>query len=164
MTQGISHSHSRLGRRLAWRFGGLVGLLLLPSPAWAFIPHWDPQEAFFIRQFSYLFWALAMVFFIIALKQEKLQEHPGFRWLAWAGIFFALWNFDCFIGQFVALSMESQESAGLLAVMTRELSTSSAFHWLHYLTKLDHLFLVPALVFYYLGIRAFCRSPEVKPR
>jgi hypothetical protein len=164
MTQGISHSQTRLGRWLPWRFAFLVGLLLSPSPAWAFIPHWDPLEAFFIRQFAYLFWALAMVFFIIALKQEKLQEHPGFRWLAWAGIFFALWNFDCFIGQFIALSMDSKETTGLLAFMTRGMSTSTVFHWLHYLTKLDHLLLVPAFFFYYLGIRAFCRSPEVNPR
>jgi hypothetical protein len=164
MTQGIWHSLTRLGQWLPWRLGLLFGLLLIPSPAWAFIPHWDPLEAFFIRQFAYLFWALAMVFFIIALKQEKLQDHPGFRWLAWAGIFFALWNFDCFIGQFVALSMESRESSGLLAMITRELATDRIFQWLHYLTKLDHLLLVPAFVFYFLGIRAFCRSPEVKPR
>jgi hypothetical protein len=164
MEQGNPRPNNRYRRLLPWMFGFLTGLFILPSPAWAFIPHWDPREAFFIRQFAYLFWALAMVFFIFALKQEKLQEHPGFRWLAWAGIFFALWNFDCFIGQFIALSLDSQGSMGLLAFMTREMSTSTVFHWLHYLTKLDHLLLVPAFFFYYLGIRAFCRSPEVNPR
>jgi hypothetical protein len=164
MTQGISPSRSRFGRWLPWRFGLIVGLLLLPSQAWAFIPHWDPKEAFFIRQFSYLFWALAMVFFIFALKQAKLQEHPGFRWLAWAGVFFALWNFDCFIGQFIALSMDSRETTGLLGAATPERSASTVVQWFYYLTKLDHLLLVPAFLFYYLGISAFCRYPEVKPQ
>jgi hypothetical protein len=161
MTQEIGHFRTKFGRWLPWRVGLLVILLLLPSPAWAFIPHWDPQEAFFIRQFAYLFWALSMVFFIFALKQEKLHEHPGFRRLVWAGVFFALWNFDCFIGQFISLSRESAETTGLLAAATRELSGSKVLNWFYYLTKLDHLLLVPAFLFYYLGIRAFCRSPEV---
>jgi hypothetical protein len=164
MTQGTVSSQSRLGRRLSWKFGLMGGLLLAPSPAWAFIPHWDPLEAFFIRQFAYLFWALAMVFFIFALRQEKLQQHPGFRWLAWAGVFFALWNFDCFFGQFIALTMDSPQSSGFLAAATRELPPTRLRLWLYYLSRLDHLLLVPAFLFYYLGIRAFCRSPEVKPQ
>jgi hypothetical protein len=112
MQQGNPYPKNRYRRLLPWVVGFLLGLMLVPSPALAFIPHWDPREAFFIRQFAYLFWALAMVFFIFALKQEKLQQHPGFRWLVWAGIFFALWNFDCFIGQFIALSMDSQGGRG----------------------------------------------------
>ena len=140
----------------------LVGMIL-PSPAWAFIPHWDPLESFFIRQFSYLFWALAMVFFIFALKQENLQQHRGFRWLVWSGIFFALWNFDCFIGQFIALFMDPPGGAGLTGT-AQDRPVATLGLWFHYVTKLDHLFLAPAFVFFYLGIRAFSRDQEVISR
>jgi hypothetical protein len=157
------HTKNRYPRLLPWMIGFLFGLLILPSPAWAFIPHWDPLEAFFIRQFAYLFWALAMLFFIFALKQEKLQQHRGFRWLVWAGVFFALWNFDCFIGQFIALSMESQGGARLTAA-AQDLPGARLGLWFYYLTKLDHLLLVPAFLFFYLGIRAFSRDPEVRPQ
>jgi hypothetical protein len=126
----------------------------------AFIPHWDPLEAFFIRQFAYLFWALSMVFFIFALKQENLQQQRGFRWLVWSGIFFALWNFDSFIGQFIALALDSQVTAGLSGTAPA-VPPASFFLWLHYLTKLDHLFLAPAFIFFYLGIRAFSQDQEV---
>ncbi len=84
---------------LPWVVGFLLGAVLCPSPALAFISHWDPREAFFIRQFSYLFFMLAMIFFIYELKRGTLQQHRGFRLLMWASGFFALWNFDCFIGQ-----------------------------------------------------------------
>jgi hypothetical protein len=162
MEQGNSRPINRSQRFLPWLFGILCGSLILPSPAWAFIPHWDPREAFFIRQFAYLFWALAMVFFIFALRQEKVQQHQGFRRLVWAGIFFALWNFDCFIGQFVALFMDSQGGAGLTGGM--DLPATGVVLWLYYLTKLDHLLLVPAFLCFYLGIRTFSRDPEVRPR
>jgi hypothetical protein len=160
-SQSLKNQNYRL---LPWIVGFLFGWLILPSPALAFIPHWDPREAFFTRQFAYLFWALAMVFFIFALRQANLQHHRGFRWLAWAAVFFALWNFDCFIGQFIALAMDSQGGAGLTAGAGLDPSAAGTFLWLYYLTKLDHLLLVPAFLCFYLGIRAFSRDPEVRPQ
>ena len=164
MEQGNPRPNNQRRRLLPWMVGFLIGLFILPSPAWAFIPHWDPREAFFIRQFAYLFWALAMVFFIFALRQEKVQEHRGFRRLVWAGIFFALWNFDCFIGQFIDLLMNFQGGTGLTTGAVPDLPATGVGHWLYYLTKLDHLLLVPAFFFFYLGIRAFSRDPEVRPQ
>ena len=137
--------------------------LFLPTPAWAFIPHWDPREAFFVRQFSYLFWALAMVFFIFALRQENLQKHRGFRWLVWSAIFFALWNFDCFIGQLIALAISPQGAAAFTTGNNQDLSATGSWLWFFYITKLDHLLLVPAFFCFYLGISAFAKDPEVRP-
>ena len=141
----------------------LLWTIILPSPAWAFIPHWDPLEAFFIRQFSYLFWALAMVFFIFALKQENLVQHRGFRWLVWSGIFFALWNLDCFIGQFIALTVSPHGAAAVHDRKYPRWNCRRIWLWLFYLTKLDHLLLVPAFFCYYLGINTFTKEQEVRP-
>jgi hypothetical protein len=160
-SQGPKNLNYRL---LPWIIIFLFGWLILPSPAYAFIPHWDPREAFFIRQLAYLFWALAMVSFIFALRQANLQHHRGFRWLAWAAVFFALWNVDCFIGQFIALAMNSQGGAGLTTGTGVDPNSSRIGLWFHYLTKLDHLLLVPAFLCFYLGIRAFSKDPEVSPR
>lgn len=135
--------------------------MIMPTPALAFIPHWDPREAFFIRQFAYLFWALSMVFFVFALKQENLQQQRGFRWLVWSAIFFALWNFDCFIGQFIAMAMDSQGGAGLTGT-AQDRPVSSWLLWCYYFTKLDHFFLAPAFIFFFLGIRAFSSDQEVR--
>ena len=150
-------------RLLPWLVVFFLGCLFLPSQAWAFIPHWDPKEAFFIRQFAYLFWALAMVFFIFALKQENLVQHRGFRWLVWSAIFFALWNFDCFIGQFIDLALSPQGAAAFTTGNPEDQIVTGKWIWLFYLTKLDHLLLVPAFFFFYLGINAFTKDPEVRP-
>jgi hypothetical protein len=134
----------------------LLGLAIFPSPALAFIPHWDPREAFFIRQFSYLFFMLAMLFFIYELKAGKLH-HRGFRLLVWASIFFALWNFDCFLGQFIS-RFESQVILGEPGSLSQRLGMAHLGNWIGYFTKLDHLLLVPAFIFFYLGLRAFRRE------
>jgi hypothetical protein len=135
----------------------------MPTPAWAFIPHSDPREAFFIRQFSYLFWALAMLFFIFALRQENLSEHRGFRWLVWSAIFFAWWNIDCFIGQIIALNISPQGAGAFTSGDEQNLAVNATWLWFFSITKLDHLLLVPAFACFYLGIRAFVKDPEVRP-
>jgi hypothetical protein len=160
MKQERSSLRSRYSRLLPWLVGFLLGSLILPSPALAFIPHWDPKEAFIIRQFSYLFFMVAMIFFIYELKQEKLQQHRGFRLLAWASVFFALWNLDCFIGQFIALYFKAQVAGGGPDSFSQRLHMANLGNWINYFTKLDHLLLVPAFIFFCRGIRAFSREEE----
>jgi hypothetical protein len=146
-------------RWLPWAIGFLLGSVFLPAPAFAIIQHWDPREAFFIRQFSYLFFMVAMLIFIYELKQGKLQ-HRGFRLLVWGSVFFALWNFDCFLAQFCARYFEPQVITGAPGVWSERLGLVNLGDWLNYFTKLDHLLLVPAFIFFYLGLRAFRREQE----
>lgn len=155
-----SNHRNWYSRSLPWVVVFLLGSMIFPSPALAFIPHWDPREAFFIRQFSYLFFMLAMLFFIYELKQGKLQQHRGFRLLVWASVFFALWNFDCFIGQICALFFPAQLTGGP-GSWSQRLGMANLGNWVTYFTKLDHLLLVPAFIFLYLGIRSFRREQEV---
>ncbi len=148
------------GRSLPWLVGFLLWSVIFPSPALAFIPHWDPTEAFFIRQFSYLFFMVAMIFFIHELKQEKLQHHRGFRQLSWASVFFALWNLDCFVGQFISLYVQPQMVGGVAGSLSQQMIMTGMGNWINYVTKLDHLLLVPAFIFVYLGLRAFRQEQE----
>ena len=147
-------------RLVPWVAGFLLGSLLLPSPALAIIPHWDPREAFFIRQFSYLFFMLAMLIFIYELKQGKLPHKRGFRLLVWASVFFALWNFDCFWAQILAQYFEAPVVVDEPGGWSQRLAMANVGNWLSYFTKLDHLLLVPAFVCFYLGLRAFRREQE----
>ncbi len=142
----------------------VAGFLLAacPSPAWAIISHRDPQEAFFIRQFSYLFFMIAMVFFAYALKHGKFQQHRGFRLLIWASVFFALWNLDGFVGQIFFQHYEPLAAPGDLGLFSQRLEMTDVAHWINYFTKLDHLLLVPAFIFFYLGLRACRREQEAE--
>jgi hypothetical protein len=155
-----SNTRSRYSRLLSGVVGFLLVSVIFPTPALAFIGHWDPREAFFIRQFSYLFFMLAMLFFIYALKQGKLQQHRGLRLLVWASVFFALWNFDCFIGQLVARFCQAHIT-GVPGSWSQQLGMANLGNWIGYFTRLDHLLLVPAFIFFYLGIRSFRQEQEV---
>lgn len=139
-----------------------LGFMILgwsyPESAFAYIPHWDPKEGFFVRQFSYLFFLFAMLFFFYELKQENLHQKPGFRFLALASAFFALWNLDCCVGQFVALHLGDPVVTGSAGIFSQKLVMTNPGVWVYYLTKLDHLLLVPACLFLYFGIRALARS------
>jgi hypothetical protein len=139
-----------------------LGFMLLgwsyPESAFAYIPHWDPKEGFFIRQFSYLFFLVAMLFFFYELKQENLRLKPGFRFLALASGFFALWNLDCFAGQFAALNLGALVTAGPAGAFSQKLVMTDPGVWIYYLTKLDHLLLVPAFLCLYWGIKALAQS------
>jgi hypothetical protein len=143
--------------------GFLLAGAACPSPAWAIISHRDPQEAFFIRQFSYLFFMIAMVFFAYALKHGKFRQHRGFRLLIWASVFFALWNLNCFVGQIFFQHYEPLAAAGDAGLFSQRLVMTDVRNWINYFTKLDHLLLVPAFVFFYLGLRACRREQEAGP-
>jgi hypothetical protein len=151
----------RYSSLLSWVVGFLLASLLFPTPALAFIPHWDPREAFFIRQFSYLLFMVAMIFFIYELRQENLQQHRGFRLLAWGSVFFALWNLDCFIGQLFSLYFKAQVAEGAPGSFSQRLFMANLGNWINYVTKLDHLLLVPAFIYFYRGIKAFRKEQEM---
>jgi hypothetical protein len=143
-------------------FLAFLGFMILgwscPESAFAYIPHWDPKEGFFIRQFSYLFFLFSMLFFFYELKAENLRQKLGFRFLALASGFFALWNLDCFVGQFVALGLGPPVMLEPAGIFSQKLVMTGPWVWIYYLTKLDHLLLVPAFLFLYFGIRALARS------
>ena len=147
-----------LARLIFFLLGFIIWGWSCPDPAFAYIPHWDPKEGFFIRQFSSLFFLAAMLVFFYELKQENLRRKPGFRFLALASSLFALWNLDCFVGQFVALNLGEPVVTGPAGIFSQKLVMTDPGVWAYYLTRLDHLLLVPACLFLYFGIRALARS------
>jgi hypothetical protein len=140
--------------------GLLVFLWLSPHPALAYIPHFDPKEGFFIRQFSYLFFLVAMFFFYFELNQEKWKKYRGLRFLARASLLFALWNLTCFMGQFLALNLDASLIFKSTGSLTQQVPKAGILSWFYYLTKLDNLLLVPAFYLFYLGLKVF--SQELK--
>ena len=99
-----------------------------------------------------------MLFFFYELKAENLRQKPGFRFLALASGFFALWNLDCFVGQFIALGLGTPVRLEPAGIFSQQLVMTGPWVWIYYLTKFDHLLLVPAFLFLYFGIRALAGS------
>jgi hypothetical protein len=138
-----------------------VLILLLPSQALAQWVTWHDfgTEGSYVHLIAHLLFGLAMLFFIYEIVHAKLQLFPGFRLLVWAWAFFALWNFDSFVGHWAAWTLNNPIILG--QGWGRRLVMDNFHTWLVYITEIDHfVFLVPAFLLFYLGLRTLVRQPE----
>ncbi len=129
-------------------------LILWPVSAWATQTH-GGLEGLFVHQLAHLFFALSMGLLIFWLRKWRLTVSVGWRYIQYAALFFIIWNLDTMASHWLL------EQSGLIEVqnisgLQMHLITADGWQWLsgiYYLTKLDHLICVPALIFLFLGIR-----------
>jgi len=149
MDTDVKNMLRRLGYRLA-----AVGATLWPASAWATQTH-GGLEGLWVHQTAHLFFALSMGLLIFWLRKWRLTSSQGWRYIQFAALFFIAWNLDTIASHWL------QEQSGLIEVrsvapLQMQIVTAEGWHWLSkvfYLTKLDHLLCVPALVFLFLGFR-----------
>ncbi|HIJ77890.1 MAG: hypothetical protein OEY01_01105 [Desulfobulbaceae bacterium] len=129
----------------------LVGLLLvIPSPIWAVQSH-GGAEGLVSHQIGHILFVVAMITILVRIRHHNLVE-PGwkefkiFLWLLLG------WNLQTFVGhllrEFVVdhkfVKVDGNVSGYHLA---------NTFDLFFYLTRLDHLLLVPAFLFLLLALR-----------
>jgi hypothetical protein len=149
MDTNVKNMFRRIGYRLA-----VVGTTLWPASAWATQTH-GGLEGLYVHQTAHLFFALSMGLLIFWLRKRRLTVYRGWRSIQYAALFFIAWNLDTMASHWL------QEQSGLIEVrnvapLQMQIVTAEGWHWIsevYYLTKLDHLLCVPALVFLFLGFR-----------
>jgi hypothetical protein len=140
-------------RRRTYQWSVVV-LTLWPASAWATQTH-GGLEGLWVHQAAHLFFAFSMGLLIFWLRKWRLTVSQGWRHIQFAALFFIAWNMDAMASHWL------QEQSGLIEVrniapLQMQIITADNWHWLsevYYLTKLDHLLSVPALVFLFLGFR-----------
>jgi hypothetical protein len=143
--------------RAAWIAPVALALVVgLPRTALALQPHAAP-EGLYVHQMAHILFAGTMMFLLYYLRKERL---PGLRWFTWAGILFILWNLNALVGHTAEVFVEPQDFLGTPADLYRRLLMSGPAAWAYYLTKLDHLILVPAFILLYFGLQALARAPS----
>jgi hypothetical protein len=108
-------------------------------------------EGLYAHQIAHLFYILSMGFFIHWLRERKLVEESGWRFIQYAAFFLILWNLDAFLAH-------SLEQTGLMSIQINAQNGNNGLEILYYLAKLDHLLCVPALFFLYLGLRRLLKA------
>ncbi len=131
-------------------------LLVSPSPALAIQAH-SGLEALYVHQGAHLFYALSMALFAYRIYRSHLMNEKARKFMAIGAVILMSWNLWAFSGHcielfipekyFVAIGPHSKSAPGLYIADWKEIA--------YYLLKMDHFLCVPALVFFYLGIRAF---------
>jgi hypothetical protein len=108
-------------------------------------------EGVYAHQIAHLFYALSMGFFIHWLRERKLVEESGWRFIQYAAFFLIIWNLDAFLVHFL-------ERIGISSIQINAQNGNNGLKELYYFAKLDHLLCVPALFFLYLGLRRLLKA------
>ncbi len=132
----------------------ILGLILWPATAWATQTH-GGSEGLFVHQLAHLFFAFSMGLLIFWLRKWRLTISVGWRYIQYAAFFFIAWNLDTMGSHWLL------EQSGLIAVrniapLQMQITAAQGWQWLsgiYYLSKLDHLICMPALVYLFLGFR-----------
>lgn len=137
----------------------LVGLL--PDTALATQTH-GGLEGLYVHQFAHLFFLFSMGLLIYWLRKRELVAYVSWRRIQYAALFFIAWNCNTIFSHWLL------EQSGLIIVtsvgtMNIQIATPQGTPWLasvYYLTKLDHLLCVPAMIFLFLGLRRLINRSE----
>jgi len=135
--------------------------LALPDTAWALQAH-GPPEGIYIHQMAHIFFLGSLLYLYRDLKHSSEQEQ-GWRYLRWFCLLMLCWNVVAFIGHAVTfhLAEEHISDAGSF-LHSRLLGPMNLSKTLFYITRFDHLLVVPALYFLYLGLRTLYAQVDEK--
>jgi hypothetical protein len=150
--------------RILFVFSAWMALwLLTPSaPALATQGH-AGIEGVWVHQFAHMFFLFSMLLLIYWLRQAGLVKRPGWRFIQYAALFFILWNLDAILVHFLDEQVRAV-SVNHLGNWKIQVTAVDGYDWLatvYYLTKLDHLLCVPAMIFLMMGLRHMLK--EVPP-
>lgn len=115
----------------------------------------------YVHQLAHLFFMLSLIIFIYGLRQRKLTEKTGWRYIQCGAFLFILWSINVIFVRF------SEEQAMLIRVENIDLwqirvssSWGSWFEKIHYFAKLNYFICVPALLFFFVGLKKLAKKNE----
>jgi hypothetical protein len=143
-----------MGRSVHQIWLGVIAFIIFdPRPTLALQTH-GPPEGLYVHQLAHVFFAAALLFLIWQVKYERLVGLPGFRQIRWACGLFVWWNIVAFLGHWSEMLLIPQAFQGQQGDLSQRLIMSRISAWIYYLTKLDHLILVPAFFLLFRGLKA----------
>ena len=133
--------------------------LFQPTAAYATQTH-GGLEGLFVHQIAHLFFVFSMGLLIYWLRKRGLVSRRSWRYIQYAAVFFIAWNLDAFFSHWLLEQSELITVENIQGVQMH-VAAAQGFRWLapiYYLSKLDHLLCVPAMLFLLLGLRRLYNS------
>jgi hypothetical protein len=122
------------------------------STAWALQSH--GYVGLYVHQGAHILFLGAMVSFALRLRASGLTALPAWRWMAWGAWFFGAWNIWAFVGHFITLTIPDRNVLVLEGDLVPSLLMATWKEVTYYVLRMDHLLSLPAIILFYLGIRA----------
>jgi hypothetical protein len=138
-------------------------LLTLPAIAMATQGH-GGAEGLYVHQMSHLFFCFSMGILIYWLKARGLTRQPGWRYIGFAAFLFLLWSLDAFTAHLLDEQLEIVQvrRIGSWDIQMDTEGFDSRFALFYYGAKLDHLFCVPGMILFFLGLRRLSHHAEAE--
>lgn len=141
-----------IARSVACLGGLLLGFSAGPPPVFALQTHGGP-EGLYVHQGGHLFLIFSLVIFLVNVRRSGLEVERAWQLLYWGAFLFVLWNIWAFIGHLVEVLVPESLFVVLPGRPVPSLVMSSWREAAYYVLKMDHLLCLPALVFFYAGLR-----------
>jgi hypothetical protein len=139
-------------------------MILTPKMALATQGH-GGIEGVYAHQIAHIFFIISMGILIYWLRERKLVQSTGWRFIQYSALFFILWNLDAITVHALddQFGIIQAKTIGIWWIQISDSSDQNLLKILYYIIKLDHLLCVPALFFLYLGLRRLVgdNKPEV---
>ena len=138
-----------------------VFVLLFFSPNYALAQGWFEwgTQGSYVHQLAHFLFFAAMVFFIFAMRQEKLKHYRGFLYLIWGCAILAFWNLDAIVGHSIAWDLTNPVILG--HGLSERLLMEDKETWFYYITQIDHFaLLIPAFYLYYRGLKVLAQESQ----
>ena len=145
-------------------FVSVTFLLLDSFPAFATQTYGQP-EGLYAHQMAHAFFIISMWIFDFWLRQRKLVNEPGWRYIQIAAVLFILWNMDAMAVHFLDEQVHILRTR-IVDLWQFQIDYSEGYRSLgilYYLLKLDHLLCVPAMIYLYLGLKRIALQAEATP-
>lgn len=129
-------------------------IILLPDAGHATQAHAAP-EGLYTHQIAHIFFMIALCWLIYWLQKRHLIHETGWRQIQFAAICLILWNIDAFLAHLMdeQLLLVDVQRIGNWQIKIDSSTTRSDLSWIYYVLKLDHLLCVPAMCFFFVGLK-----------
>lgn len=131
--------------------------LLLPSPAWAIIPQNYP--GIYTHQLAHVFFAITLAVIIGHKIKKGYWLQRGWKYIIASFFLLLAWNIFAFAGHMVEFGMKEEYFINPGSVY-KEAVWLKGPALMYVIYRMDHLFLIPAMALFYLGIRQLYKEQE----
>ena len=127
-------------------------IFLAPTDAGAFVTHDYP--ATFINEAARIYFLLACILVLWAMRRNKLQKEKGWRYIFTSLICFALWDIIVFAGQLAAANIDHSHFIGSiegLSYFKRDILLHEDDYF-YYFASFDYVVIDIAMLLFYKGL------------
>ena len=132
-------------------------LSIVPANAWALQSHGAP-EGLYVHQMAHIFAVLATAYWFWDIRRSSFHGR-GWGYLQIFCVLMLTWNAFAFTGHAVSATLAAEHIFSETGYLNKTLIGSMDLHkTVFYLTRFDHLIIVPALFFLFIGMRSLYKQ------